>query len=123
MEHTKGKWRIAKRDGHSNGVRPVIYTKDVDRIAIISYQGVPSIEEAEANAQLIAAAPDRYQQLLAIIKYDWSIAKVSLYDEEGIEGWRWMEPDGQEHVEVGSWDDLPPWPDSARQAITKAEKE
>jgi len=58
MSYTKGEWRIAKRDGHSVGVRPVIYTKDVDRIAIISYRGVPSIEEADANARLIAAAPD-----------------------------------------------------------------
>ena len=55
---TKGEWRIEKREGHSNGVRPVITAMNVDRIAIISYRGVPSIEEADANAMLIAAAPD-----------------------------------------------------------------
>lgn len=68
--HTQGEWLIAKRDGHSNnGVRPVIYTKDVDRIAIISYRGVPSIDEADANAQLIAAAPDLLEALKGIEAY------------------------------------------------------
>jgi len=62
--HTKGKWRIAKREGHSNGVRPVIYTKDVDRIAIISYRGVPSIEEAEANARRICQCVNSHEDLL-----------------------------------------------------------
>lgn len=56
--HTKGEWRIEKREGHSDGVRPVITTMDVDRIAIVSYRGVPSIKEADANALLIAAAPE-----------------------------------------------------------------
>ena len=116
MKHTEGPWIIGVgcriRDLHDNS------------IALCAGEGSDfDWKTNEANARLIAAAPDRHQQLLAIIKYNWSIAKVSLYDEEGIEGWRWMEPDGQEHVEVGDWDDLPPWPDSARQAITKAESE
>ena len=60
--HTEGKWGIEKRGGHSShGVRPVIVPKDghIDRIAIVSYRGgaeYPS--ECDANAQLIAAAPD-----------------------------------------------------------------
>jgi len=58
MGHTKGNWLISKRDGHSNGVRPVIHTMDTDRIAVISYRGVSTIKEADANARLIAAAPD-----------------------------------------------------------------
>lgn len=59
MEHTKGEWKIEKRDGHSMyGVRPVICTRDVDRIAVISYRGGASRDEADANALLIAAAPD-----------------------------------------------------------------
>lgn len=80
-----------------------------------------SPEETEANARLIAAAPDRHQQMLALTVYDWEVDKVSLYDEEGIEGWTWTEPNGTEHTEMGDWDELPPWPDSAREAIAKAQ--
>ena len=59
-EFTKGEWRIEKRFGHSNGERPVITSDNefVDRIAIVSYHGVKTIKEADANARLIAAAPD-----------------------------------------------------------------
>lgn len=41
----------------------------------------------------------------------WTVERVSLYDEEGVEGWRWTSPEGYESSEVGSWDELPAIPD------------
>jgi len=74
-------------------------------------------QEAEDNADIIAAAPIRHKQLLALTKYDWEVTRISLYDEEGIEGWKWTEPDGTEHYESGDWDALPTWPDSANKSL------
>ena len=36
--------------------------------------------------------------------------KVSLYDEEGIEGWRFDHPDGREWTVIGGWEELPMHP-------------
>ncbi len=41
----------------------------------------------------------------------WSFEKVSMYDEEGVEGWKWTSPTGQEYHEIGQWDEAPPVPD------------
>ncbi len=61
MKHTKGPWLLEKRDGHSDdGVRPVITSRSLDvdgRIAVVSYRGVPSVAEADANACLLTASP------------------------------------------------------------------
>lgn len=43
--------------------------------------------------------------------------KVSLYDEEGVEGWRWTAPDGTEWTEMGDWNEEPPMPPFARDAL------
>lgn len=48
--------------------------------------------------------------------------KVSLYDEEGVEGWRWTSSDGQEWTEIGSWDEVPMHP-LAEEAIEFAQKQ
>ncbi len=47
----------------------------------------------------------------------WEIESISMYDEEGVEGWRWTEPDGTEHCEVGDWLEGPALPESAKEAI------
>ena len=43
----------------------------------------------------------------------WQVTAVSLYDEEGIEGWMWEAPNGDEHTETGVWDEPPTIPDAA----------
>lgn len=45
---------------------------------------------------------------------------ASLYDEEGIEGWRWTHPDGRQWEEVGDWWSKPPMHPVARAALAKA---
>ena len=59
--------------------------------------------------------------LIAMIQMgDWSIDKVSCYDEEGVEGWEWSYVTaGRSWIELGSWDDLPSVPDGAIQWLRK----
>lgn len=58
-----------------------------------------------------------------LIALGWEVSKVSLYDEEGIEGWRWTAPDGKEYCEVGSWDEPPPLPDCDLSSVSPATPE
>jgi hypothetical protein len=45
----------------------------------------------------------------ALDAHGWTVDEVSLYDEEGVEGWRWTAPGGEEHVAIGGWDGPPPF--------------
>lgn len=70
--------------------------------------------------------PDLRDMLLALIFYEWEVERVSFYEDEGVaislkEGWKWTEPNGTNHYRIGNWNELPTWPDSAKQAIAKAE--
>jgi hypothetical protein len=39
----------------------------------------------------------------------WTATPVSLYDEEGVEGWRWEDDEGNERSTVmGDWNEPPP---------------
>ena len=49
----------------------------------------------------------------------WEVERRSLYDEEGVEGWAWIAPDGTEFVEIGSWNEDAPWPDEAQAYLDK----
>lgn len=46
-----------------------------------------------------------------LIAQGWTVSMVSLYDEEGVEGWTWTSPDGEEFTVIGGWDDPPPLPE------------
>ncbi|KAF0235094.1 MAG: hypothetical protein FD177_253 [Desulfovibrionaceae bacterium] len=67
VKHTKGPW---ERDGAPNDKYPCIYTCDAtsDDILIAQVFGgqedQPTVNEAGANADLIAAAPDLYEALV-----------------------------------------------------------
>jgi hypothetical protein len=42
----------------------------------------------------------------------WTAEPASLYDEEGVEGWRWFDETGKERsVVIGAWNETPPSPD------------
>lgn len=47
----------------------------------------------------------------------WEAHPVSLYDEEGVEGWRWEGPDGEEIFVIGPWHEQPPAPDTEEEAV------
>lgn len=55
----------------------------------------PREAEAEAREWLLADG--------------WSVSPMSMYDEEGIEGWRWDKGE-REYYETGFWDEPPTVP-------------
>ena len=60
-EHTKGQWKVMWSEGHAWGPRRIITPKGKDeRVAVVSLRGAPQGNPvtAEANARLIAAAPE-----------------------------------------------------------------
>lgn len=117
-KHTPGPWYIAY-GGREDQDFFVIGSRSREAIVSeCSNSRLPN-EELSANARLIAAAPDRHDQLTALM-LGWEVDKIAMYDEEGVEGWIWTEPDGTEHVEMGDWNELPTWPESARQSLAKA---
>lgn len=36
----------------------------------------------------------------AAMKNGWAVEPMSLYDEEGVDGWLWTSPEGNEYTEV-----------------------
>lgn len=75
--------------------------------------------EMHPDARLIAAAPELLEA--AVVQHECGHpSPVSLYDEEGIEGWRWTHPDGREWEVVGDWSESAPMHPLMSAAIAKA---
>lgn len=75
MIYTQKPWNIETHAGHAHGLRLVICAPDYEnRVAVISVSGAPhgDGEIAQANANLIAAAPELLEVLSEII-YDVNI--------------------------------------------------
>jgi hypothetical protein len=53
---------------------------------------------------------------------DWTVSRASLFDEEGVEGWKWTGPRGQEHCAIGDWREVPPLPDSLTPPASSASR-
>ncbi len=70
------------------------------------------------DARLIASAPCLDLMLWALT-HTWTVEQVSLYDEEGVEGWRWTAPNGDEFDVIGDWSERPTIDDATRAAITR----
>jgi len=65
MNYTKGEW-VAEQDT-ANSIR--IFSQDSEQIAsVMDYDGNDITEEMEANAHLIAAAPDMYEALIQAMR-------------------------------------------------------
>lgn len=64
MEHTPGSWSI--NDWPHNNADMSIGAPGTPKIAIIPLRDV-SINEQKANAALIAAAPDMYEAIVAVL--------------------------------------------------------
>ena len=83
MEHTPGPWKIEERMGHAFDARLVIVAPDVNRIAIISKNG--GAADHDANARLIAAAPDLLEALQKLCDWHetnatWDKTKAAYYE-------------------------------------------
>jgi len=69
----------------------------------------PMSEEAMANARLIAAAPELLEAP-QIAHECGRPSRISLYDEDGVEGWEWSHPDGRIWTVTGDWSEEPMHP-------------
>jgi hypothetical protein len=50
----------------------------------------------------------------------WKAETRSFYDEEGVEGWVWIDTDGTEQFwEIGDWNDLPPISDELANLLSE----
>lgn len=67
----------------------------------------------------LTAENARLREALHVVSECGGPCKVILYDEEGIEGWRWTHPDGREWTETGEWSKDPPLHPVARAALAK----
>lgn len=87
-KHTGLPWHKVSRDGHSRDWKPrdVITAPGVDRIAIVSKRGVNSLEEAEANADIIlCACNNHYGMLEALENIITAIFEYGMANEIDIE--------------------------------------
>ena len=56
-----------------------------------------TLEERKHYARLMVAAPELYEA--AIVQQECGLpSKVTMYDEDGCEGWLWQHPDGREWI-------------------------
>ena len=114
LKHTPGPWVV-------KSARSGFYVEsqfDVIVESLDEYGRYGAIDD-EANARLIAAAPELLEALY-IVDACGDPKRVTLYDGEA-EGWEWVHFDGREWHEVGCWEDGPPMHPAARAAIAKAE--
>lgn len=59
--------------------------------------------------------------LRALVLRGWTVERRSVYDEEAVDAWAWIAPDGREFVELGDHLELPPWPEEAAKALAAQE--
>lgn len=57
------------------------------------------------------------------VVYGFTVDRVSLYDGEGVEGWRWEAPNGQEFYVIGEWDEPPAIPDELKEYLPEGMRE
>ena len=131
-KHTPGPWRLETRmHVHAITCKPTRPDEHPEicfiEVEPVQFHGesVGSItsrsrtaEELKANAELVARAPELSDMLYALTHLGWSVNKRSLYDEEGVEGWEWLDGQGREiATEIGDWNALPPWPKACQQRV------
>ena len=57
------------------------------------------------------------EDMISALRNDWVVENQHFYDEECVEGWVWIDPQGKEHSELGDHGATPIWPESARAAL------
>lgn len=78
MTHTKGPWTASEHGayGDYNGNSIVILGDDLRIAVVLGYDN----EETQANARLIAAAPELLEAVQALIDWNEAQTKLSFYD-------------------------------------------
>lgn len=118
MKWPKGPYTVKQ------GIRGYRFTVvDREGSAIADVPEVLLVEhDARAVANLLCAAPDLVEAI-EVAHACGEPHKKSLYDEEGVEGWRWQHPDGREWSVMGDWREDPPMHPMLEDALAKARGE
>jgi hypothetical protein len=83
----------------------------LNTLAALPNVGTPSILQSEGETWLtFLDFLRRVQAAQDLLANGWTVQKVSMYDEEGVEGWQWTAPDGREENVIGDWEGAPPVP-------------
>lgn len=82
--------------------------------AVYENEDISTIIRGMASDELIA--------LKALTLYGWTVEPTMLYDEEGIDGWRWSHSSGLEYCEIGEHNEIPPLPDGVRKHVLEQRK-
>jgi len=77
---------------------------------------------ARSEADIPEGAVIENVSVSSAVALGWSYEKASLYDEEGVEGWRWTSPAGDTFDEIGGWNEAPVVPEAARHAVKRSEQ-
>jgi len=103
-------WEEANDQGERRVLRELL-DADIQRAVdagILRREGgklIPvTMAEKDAEIARLRAALDALEVVLACGDPE----KASLYDEEGVEGWRWTHPDGREWTAIGEWNEPHP---------------
>ncbi len=118
-KHTIGPWEVSgctDVQGNILVIAPESFAAH-EIVAIIPPLGeeIDLVGDAKDNAILVAEAPDLYLMVWALTN-GWDAKKASLYDEEGVDGWRWTDPRGKEYDLIADWS-FPEIDEVVREAI------
>lgn len=92
----------------------------MDAVNVVYWEQTSDNSLAALKAELEKQPSETEAALWALSIGEWDVQRVSLYDEEGVEGWRWTGPTSVEgHAEIGDWSELPPVPDVVMDAYDR----
>lgn len=84
---------------------PTIWYASLAEFDRFGRRSLAEIEQWKARFHLAVPNDDELRQWA--LANGWDASRVSLYDEEGIEGWQWTDRDGSEYYETGDWSEPP----------------
>jgi hypothetical protein len=118
---TYAPWTVEPRIQEGDGYNIPRSICDAQGRSVLTVSGrIGGPKDWQFFAELGAAAPDLYDQMLALFKYGWQCKKWTL---DGVTGWCWQTPAPKPWVffAEGPWDGIPSWPEEARQLIATLE--
>jgi hypothetical protein len=73
----------------------------------------------------VVAKINRYQDMEDMVwmqANSWGVRPSMLYDEEGVEGWTWCDPQDRDHSVIGNHSDGPVIDDQIREYVRKCRR-
>lgn len=97
-----------------------VYIGDETDMSSVVIDGTVDVAKGiRAALQSADGEAEQLKELVQLFVDGWTVERASLYDEEGIEGWRWTSPyDGyRQFDETGCWSEPPTISDAMREYL------